>query len=248
MTECAFDLALEEWADREWNGLADTPEFEISAGHERAMKRIFRRYDRNTRKLRPHSDVKVGIATKKVLIAVLAVFLALIAGCAATYFISHSFNSTVYADCVEVYFYNGIDNCPVDLENTYYLSGLSEDYEIIQKNCNTREKSAFYRNTRTGELIMFKYSVKSKFFYPIYLDTENGRLSEIEINGSYGLYLENGESLEAGINNLFRLYSEDSGCGNINSLIWGNGDYVFEIYSDLPKKDIIDLAKSTKVL
>ena len=244
MAECAFDMILEEWLAKEWDEFSDVPEFETSKKHDRAMKRIFKRYERNTRKMRPRSDVKVGSVTKKILIAVLALFLALIAGCAATYFISHGFRSSVYPDAVEIFLYNGTDNCPNTLENTYYLSGLPEDYEIIRTNNTTSDKSVLYRNTQTGQLITFEYSVKSNYFYPIYFDTENGRLSEIEINGGYGLYHEYRGQSETDTVALYNDYyhSKDNIC------IWDNGDYIFEIRGNLPKKDMINLAKSAKVL
>lgn len=247
MAECEFDLILEEWADREWEELANAPEFETSKRHDRAMRRIFKRYERNTRKLRPHPEVKVGAVTKKVLIVVLAVFLALIAGCAATYFIS-GFRGTVYADCVEIFFYNGIDNCPNDIESAYYLSELSEDYEIMQYNNTPDCKSTLYRNTKTDQRIRFKYCVKSRYNIPMYFDTENGKLSEIEINGCYGLYHENFKPSESEAFRLLELYPINSDNCIINSFIWDNGDYIFEIYSDLPKKDVMNLAKSAKVL
>lgn len=247
MAECEFDLILEEWADREWEELADATEFETSKRHDRAMKRIFKRYERNTRKLRPRPAVKVGSVTKKVLIVVLAVFLALIAGCSAAYFMS-GFRNTVYADCVEIFLYNGTDNCPNTLEKTYFLSGLSEDYEIVQYNNTTCCKSALYRNTKTDRRIRFKYCVKSYYNIPMYFDTENGELSEIEINGSYGLYHENRKPSESEAFRLLELYPINSDNSKINSVIWDNGDYIFEIYSDLSKKDTLDLAKSAKVL
>lgn len=248
MAECAFDLALAEWADREWEELANTPEFETSKKHERAMERIFKRYDRNTRKLRSRLDTKVGSVTKKVLIAVLAIFLALIAGCSAAYFISHSFRNTVYPDCVEIFLYNGTDNYTTTFENTYYLSDLPEDYTIIRYNNTYSSKSLLYQNTKTGKLVMFKYGVKSDYCYPIYFDTESGKLSEIEINGSIGLCYENDKMPQSGINNLFGSLREKNDNSKINACIWDNGDYIFEVYSDLTKKDTLDLAKSSKVL
>ena len=247
MAECAFDLALEEWADREWEELADAPEFEISKKRERAMKRIFRLYERNTRKFRPRPDVKVGSVTKKVLIAVLAVFLALIAGCAATYFIS-GFRNMVYPEGISLFLYNGTDNCPSTLENTYYLSKLSEDYSVVHKSDGDVYRSFLYQNTQTGKLVMFRYGVKSRYeVLPTWFDTESGKLSEIKINGSYGVYYENDRTPHIGINNLFGAFRDHDDTSNINSCVWDNGDYIFEIYSDLPKKDIMNLAKSTKV-
>ena len=249
MAECAFDLALEEWADREWEELANAPEFDISKKRERAMKRIFRLYERNTRKFRPRPAVKVGSATKKILIAVLAVFLALIAGCSAAYFISHGFESTVYANYVEISLYNGIDDCPSILENSYYLSGLSEDYTVVHKSDTDAYKSFLYRNTQTGKLVMFGYGVKSRYeVIPEWFDTENGKLSEFKINGNYGLYYEGEKTSIVTVNNLFGAFRDYNDHSNINSCLWDNGNYIFEIYSDLPKKDIVNLAKSAKVL
>lgn len=248
MAECAFDMILEEWDDREWEELADVPEFKTSKKHDRAMRRVFRLYERNTRKLRPRPDVKVGNAAKRVLIVVLAVFLALIAGCSATYFIS-GFRSTVYADCVEISFYSGLDDCPKTLENTFYLSGLSENYTVVHKSDTDTYRSFLYRNTQTGKLVMFRYGVKSRYEnLPTWFDTDNGSLSEIMINGNSGLYYEGEKTPHRRINNLFGAFRDYHDHSTIYSFMWDNGDYIFEVYSDLPKKDIMNLAKSAKVL
>lgn len=247
MSECAFDLILAEWAESEWEEYADAQEIKTSKKHDRAMQRIFKRYEKNTRKLRP--NFKVSSVTKRTLIVVLAVFLALIAGCSAAYFVSHGFSSAVYPDCVEIFLYNGKDNCPNTLENKFYLSGLPEDYKIIQTTDTSSNKSTLYQNEQTGQLVMFEYGVKSTYYCsPMFFDTENGRLSEIKINDNYGLYQENGKPPKKYITGIFRFFHEDSDYSNINSCIWDNGDYIFEIYSDLPKKDIVNLAKSAKIL
>ena len=248
MAECAFDLILKEWLTREWDELGNTSEFETSKRHDRVMKRIFKRYERNTRKLRPHPDVKVGSATKKVFIAVLALFLALLAGCAATYFIS-GFRNTVYSEGISLFLYNGIDNSPTTLENTFYLSELSEDFTVVHKSDWDNHKSFLYRNTQTGKLVMFRYSVKSRYEeLPTWFDTESGKLSEIKINENSGVYYENDRTPHIGINNLFGMFRDYNDHSNINSCVWDNGDYICEVYSDLSKKEIMNLAKSTKVL
>ena len=90
--------------------------------------------------------------------------------------------------------------------------------------------SRIFENTSTGQTILFNQWAKPAFDSRHY-NTENQKLSEIEINGHYGLFL-------------------DTSTDEVNSfgVIWDNGDYILEISGNISKPDLLDLAKSTKVV
>ena len=88
MTDSVLKSLLEESFEREWAAYANAPEFKTSKKHNRAMNRNFKRYEKNTRKLYSQSTVKFRNIPRRTMIAVLVIILAVLAGCAATYFIS----------------------------------------------------------------------------------------------------------------------------------------------------------------
>lgn len=131
MSESVFESILEEYAEREWARYADVPEHVFSQKHNRSMKRVFRLYEKNTRKFRTYpvsrSMPKIKFTRKNIMLIMLIVFLAVLAGCAATYFISQSFRGEVYSDNTELFPIN-LENCPTTIEEKYYLLNIPEGF------------------------------------------------------------------------------------------------------------------------
>ena len=233
MTECEFDLILEEWFESEWEELADAPEFKTSKKHDRAMKRIFRRYERNTRKLRPRSDIVEINIQRKIAVAVLVIILAVLSGC-ATYVISKSFRFEKHGKYTEVTLLS-FENCPAVIEDKYYLSDIPEEFDLIDIRTPSDSEPPYivmrYKNKQTGQSIYFKQSVKQEFGSGRYQNFGRIKFAETEINGHSGLLADHSHE---GYNGAW--------------VLWDNGDYLLSVMGDLPKKDILNLAKSTKVL
>ena len=91
-------------------------------------------------------------------------------------------------------------------------------------------ETIIFENTKTDQTITFKQWVKTEFD-SIHFNTENNELVELEINGHPGLYLETWQ------NNQISTY-----------IIWDNGNYILEIAGNLNKNDIVELAKSAKLI
>ena len=229
MIECTFDQILADWAKSEWEEFADAPEFITSKKHDRAMKRIFKRYERNVKKLRQRSDIRIRNIRRRVTVVVLVIIVAVLSGCAAAYFISQSFRGNVHSDNTEL-FPIILDNCQTVIEEKYYLSELPDSFEILYTNSTPFYEFVSYQNEQTGQTIDFKQYVKSKFGSSHY-NTENGKLFEVEINGHSGVFLD---------------VSDDK--QNYTGVIWDNGDYILELVGDLDKNGLLNLAKSAKVL
>lgn len=230
MSESILRSLLEESAKLEWAEYDNAPAHDFSRKHSRSMKRIFRLFDKNTCQsyASVNASSRIRFSRRTVLVLLLIVFTAAVAGCTVAYFMSQSFSGKVHKDNTELFVLN-TDNCPSNIEQKYYLSDLPEGYELLNTDASPFYEYTSYQNNLTGQTISFRQYVKTEFD-SVHYNTEDKDFEEIEINGHYGLCLE--------FNSNGYLHS---------SLIWDNGDYILELSGDLPKTEIIDLAKSTKV-
>lgn len=230
MSESVLKSILEESAQLEWAKYDSVPEHSFSRKHCRSMRRIFRQYDNKHHSYGiSNSSKRIRITRKTALILVLIVFLTTIAGCAVAYFISQSFRGEVHSDNTELYVIN-TDNCPSFIEEKYYLSDLSQDFELLDTDSTPFYENTSYKNKLMGQIIVFRQWVKTEYDSSHY-NTEGQDFEEIEINGHYGICLD------------FSPKGHISSC-----VIWDNGDYIFELSGDLPKNELIDLAKTAKIL
>lgn len=232
MFENLLDEVLTEYYSKELSVYSTVPEHKFSFKHRIAMKKIFKLYERNTKQLRlkpVQSARKVRLTPKRLLILVIIIILATLAGCTAAHFISQSFRGTVYSDNTELFPIN-LDNCPTVIKEKYNLSELPEGFEISYTTSTPFYDFVSYRNEQKDHTIAFRQYVKSEFVSARY-NTEKGELVEVEINGHSGVFLD--------ISNDKQIFT---------SVIWDNGDYILELVGSLDKNDLLHLAKSAKVL
>ena len=238
MSESVFTSILEEWAERDRASCDNAPEFKTSKKHDRAMKRIFKRYERNTRKIRQDPEIRVRNVRKRVAVAILIIILAVISGCSIVYFSSRNINVERSYGVTRVSLKDS-ENCPSTIEDHYYLSGISNEFERFFtgfKYCpdsSDRSKYCgitwFYENTNTGEVIKFSQTAKPEFD-TLFLEIENSEWDEVEVDGHGGVFLDLTRNNR-----------------NYTSLIWDNGDYIFQLTGDLDKTSALYLAESTKL-
>lgn len=235
MYDSLLDEVLTEYYEEELLRYSDAPEHKFSLKHRIAMKKIFKIYERNTEYLRPKPSLKPMSTHKErlnprsALLLVLIIFLGVLVGCTAAYFISQGFRGYVHSDNTEI-FPIDTDNCPTVIEEKYCLSELPEGFEITDTDSSPFHEYAYYENKSTGQMISFSQEVKPDYG-PVHLNTENHNVEEVDINGHNGLLID---------------FTEDERIHS--SMLWDNGDYILELSADLPKNELIDLAKSAKVL
>ena len=233
MSEHVFAELLKESYRQEFSQYDSSPVFKTSGKHNRAMKRIFKIYEKNVQKLHTNSIPAYTpkpmrrLSLKAISIAILVAFLAVLAGCAVAYFISQSFHGEVTSVSTNILPIN-TENCPATIEEIYNISGVPMEFEKISDNSNPFSRTVEYMNSSTNQMIVFSQYAKPGLG-TINLNTEKNKLEEIEINGYKGVYLEQS--------------SETGSCGII---MWDNGDYVFKIFANLTKEEIIDLANTAK--
>lgn len=97
---------------------------------------------------------------------------------------------------------------------------IPEGFELVKSSSN---ESSIYLKFENKDLY-FSFSLKN-IESKIGIDTENGKIEKLTINGYEAVYSEN---------------------KNINALIWSNGEFAFTIIGDIPKEDIIKIAENFK--
>lgn len=235
MGESVFTELLEEVYKQEFSQYNNVPVFKTSCKHKLTMNRIFRIYEENSRRLHKTNITKTEtlrpirrVSLKAILLVILVVFLAVIAGCAVAYFISQNFRGRITNESTNILPIN-TEDCPTTIEVKYDISLIPMGFEKISDNSDPFSRTVEYFNSTTNQMIVFSQYTKSNFD-SINFSNEKNDLEEIDINECKGVFIEqNNKNDSSGI------------------VMWDNGYYVFEIFADLPKDEIVFLANATKI-
>ena len=93
------------------------------------------------------------------LIAIVAVFLALLTGCAVAYFISQNFHGEVTSVSTNILPIN-TENCPETIEEIYNISDIPMGFEKISDNSDPFSRTFEYMNSSTKQMIVFSQYAK----------------------------------------------------------------------------------------
>lgn len=228
--EALLDEVLTDYYDAYLSRFDDVAEHRFSLRHRLKMRKIFKLYEKNVRKLNLMPDVqqhkisRVRFNRKTVLAIVAIVLLSVIAGCAVAYFVSESFRGTVHDDNTQLFAIN-VDGAPTTIEYTYYLSDPPRGFKLLETDISDYDAYSNYANNDTGEYIIIFQYVKIK--YDPHFNTENKKLTKIDFNGHEAVILEMSNS------------SEDSFI-----LVLDNGDYILEIITNCSKEIFQNIAKT----
>lgn len=230
MNEITLDEILVAAHDAEFSQYDNITEHRFSRKHNRAMKQIFKTYEKRTALLHNNIMDKRNVIShfrwnrKTVIVMLMVIFLAVLAGCAAIIYYLGGFRTDVQNDNTQLFPIDFTD-CPQSIEEVYRLSELPNGFELLEESISDISVYTSYINSTTGQTITFHQSIKT-VFEPHY-NTEYSDLEEISIGEHKGIGLE----------------------GKMVYLIaWDNGDYILEISSNLSKSEVLNLAKCVKVL
>ena len=234
MNENVLREILAEICGEEIAELNKFPPFKPSLRHRYAMMCIFSSFEKRLRKTNGNSPRASAsqrrpsrLSTRLVILIAVIVCAALLTGAILVY-VSKSFHGPVNGDNTQLFPIN-TENCPTTIEYEYYLPDLPEGFEMVNQDISFYRIYNLYENTVTGQVITFSQYTKKK--YEKHYNTEDHDFEEIEINGHEGIFI---------------YFSE---LGNVSSIvIWDNDDYIFELVGNFPKNDLVDLAKSAKIL
>ena len=218
----------------------DLPDYKPSLRHRLAMKRIFARFDRNTRKLRntrstveapiiERRTIRYSIKQRILLATLIIILMVFLAGCVSTIvkFVSEHFNGIVCEDNTQLFVAN-LETFPQTIEYQYVLTNAPKEFELIETISTPSNIYMHYKDQQTGQEITFVQWVKTHFM-PHY-NTEKNTFEEIKINDTTVLFID--------------LSSDNQ---NNSVMIWDNGDYIIEISADLDKDSALDLFNIAKL-
>ena len=232
MNENILKDILAEVCDEEIAELNKFPPFKPSLRHRYAMMCIFSSFDKTLRKGKPPRASSaqrrpLRLSTRLIILIAIIVCAALLTGAIFIY-VSKSFHGPIYEDNTQLF--------PIDTENgletieyEYYLPDLPEEFEMVNHGVSSFYVFTEYKTELSKHTIAFSQWVKEDYF-PHY-NTEDHDFEEIEINGHKGIFI---------------YFSEPEHIRSI--VVWDNEDYILELAGDLPKNNLIILAKSAKVL
>lgn len=216
MTEMFFEEILQLAYEKEFSEFNNVPEHIFSRQHNRKMKHIFKLYE----KAQSSSRAKPVQLKKKLLVAAIAIFAAVILAVTAVGIATNGFKfeqHTEYTKALAV----GWESAPTEIKDLYGID-VPKGFVIINNDSLTNCNRVNYESALDS--IVFTQRVKKGF--DVLYNTEDHELGEVMINGHLGFYID----------------LEDS-C----ILVWDNGDYVLEIWSTLSKTEVLNLSKTTKL-
>jgi len=220
MSNYTFEEIIDEVYRREYSEFDNAPKHRFSLRHRLRMRQIFRLFRKNTKRLdMPRFKLTRRTAVAMLLIIILAVFSA----CASMLVIG-DFVGEKHEDNTQLFAKN-IDGAPTSIEDIYVLTEIPEGFVCTTDILGSTTHYVIYTNDITGAIISFVQSTKIEF--DTHYNTEGYWFEEVDINGHTGLYIE------------FDV--------NDTLLVWDNDDYILELSCNLPKSDIVKLAKSAKL-
>lgn len=240
MSENILKEILLEVHEIECGVVDDLPDIKPSLRQRLAMKKIFARYERNSRKLKnagiieetptiEHRTKRYNIKQRLLIAALIIILMTFLAGCvsAIVKYVSGHFNGTVYENNTQLFVVN-MENCPQTIEYQYVLNNIPEGFELTKTISSSTNVYTLYLNKSTGQVITLEQWVKSQF--STHYNTEKNTFEEININGITRLFID---------------FSTDK--RNNSVLIWDNEDYIIEISVDLDKKSALNLLDIAKI-
>lgn len=116
------------------------------------------------------------------------------------------------------------DTAPESFEDIYAIANIPDGFEIVFQNDNITEAPALITEYRNGQQrIIFSQYIKSR--YNVNVNTEGYEMIRIDINGSEGFMIDMVDDIY---------------------IAWDNGDYIFEIESNVGKNTLIEIANSVQ--
>ena len=222
MSNKIFGELMNAYYSNEFSNLEEV-EFVFSKRHNRRMKKIFRLYEKNVRKFKKENTAepitKVKFNRKTVMIAIMAIILALVAGCAVAMFTSNAFSGHIYSDNTELFPINP-EGGKQSIEDKYYIRDYLKS-SIIDSNTDINIVEDTLKNNKN--IILVQYVKK---YFKSHYNTEQNNFELCNVNGNEALFLD-----------------FSTGEKNWGLIVWDNKDYILEISGEASKSELIELAE-----
>jgi len=230
MYEYSLEEVFEEINRRDFAEFDNPSHHFFSFRHRREIRKILRRYAKSTY-FKSQSEKRRIPLQRRLLIVAVIIFLAVITGAVIVFRVA-GFSGTVYTDNTHMFALND-RNAPKVVEELYYLD-LPSSYNLTEEYGNIGDGSIcrIYINNENGNTITFFQYTKCN--YDVHFDNEHSEFFELKINGYNGFIWQpkNAEDKET----------------RLRAMVWDNGNYIFEVSGKTNKDELVNLAKSTKLL
>lgn len=173
----------------------------------------------------PKTEKKYKLSRRTLCIIIAAIFLALLDATGSASYIK-TFVMREHKDNTQLFAFD-VQGAPEFIEQLYCLYDLPEGYKEIERFTNDYSLNIIYQNSNGTDLVFYQ---DVKCYYNRHYNTEGYVLEEINIGEHSGLYID---------------WSDEN--TNYGSIIWANGEYVFEIIGNLTKNELLNLASHTNL-
>ena len=222
MKQHTLEEVLEEVCRCDFAEFDDPPEHHFSFRHRRNMKRIL------SSKRVKYSPTKIKLTPKTAVVILLLIFLALLTGAMIILKIP-SFSGTIYPDNTQMF---AVDNsAPQVIEQVYYLEALPDSYIYTEGYGGIGDGfiQCMYTNFENGDNLVFDQYAKNQFHARF--DNDYSEIIQIKF-GEYDGFIWRSKIPEH----------------KYITLVWDNGDYILALWCNFTENDLLNLAKSAKVL
>lgn len=233
MNENIIKEILAEICQEEIAELNSLPPFKPSLRHRYAMRRIFSSIEKKSRPITGKQPWTASarrplpLSTRLVILIAVIVCAALLAGAILIY-VSKNFRGHVNKDNTQLFVIN-MENGLETIEYEYFLPNLPEGFEMIRRDSSSLHVFTLYMNEVSEQEITLTQYTKSH--YKAHYNTEEYNFEKIVMNGHEAIHI---------------CFSDQEGFRSV--VIWDNDDYILELFGDLSKNNILELAKSAKIL
>mgnify|MGYP000022404087 FL=1 len=222
MNNIDFSQILEQVCMEEYTVKDNVLEHRFSFRHRKNMKQIL-----GISYSCPKPEKKYKLSRRTLCIIIAAIFLAALAVTGSAFYI-RTFIMREHRDNTQLFAID-VQGSPELLEQKYFISVLPEGYKEIDRFVDDYSLNIIYQNCNGTDHIVFYQDVKR--YYSRHYNTEGYDFEGINIGEYSGLYID---------------WSDEN--TNYGSVIWANGEYIFEIIGNLAKNELLNLAKHTNLL
>lgn len=221
MSQNEFILALGKSLQKDYRELiqSDIPQYEVSDKFKKKMEKLIK-YQR-----KPYFRFTCTAGRRAACIIVAVIVLSVSSlSVDAVYNTIYNFIVKTFSDHDEISYNNDSDSYPETIEEEYVISNIPEGFELTEHHENENMVASVYLNE--DKYIMLEQTVK----YGFILNHDN------EYSTAENYTDENGQEYIIRITDTADI-----------AVLWDNGEYIFQIYSNLDKDSVLDLCKNVSV-
>ena len=219
MNEELFLSILSEAFEREYAELTTGGEHSFSLRHRIRMNKVFRCYEKS---IAPDTTLNIRpTLRRRLIVAFVVVFTAIILTVTVVALVINGFKVTEKSDHTE-FLAIGSENAPTTIVEIYEPSWIPDGFELTLYECGRQVTRSKYTHPNGDYYFYNQYTISS---VQGFADSERYTLEHILINEYNGIF-----------------WSDEQH----KYIYWNDGNYIINVFGNIPKDMLIEIAKSTK--